>query len=244
MQQSLPQPSSRLSHPQLQSYTSNQSQQSVQTVKSIGDPIKKKRPRAESRANSSSNFNSSLPTPAPTSSSVPTAALSLPSDPQVLGLLTQLFPALAGGVPNTNPSVTLPPSFSLDSPQGRALLPAIQTLAKFYGVSIPGLDGADSGDSLPSTSTSHSVSFAPDSRSKGKGKEVNLRGGGEFLPLPQEKKDANTKGSIFNPLHESGCMNCKRRKSATWRARKERNGRTVSVCNRKSNNVVDTRSSY
>lgn len=117
-------------------------------------------------------------------------------------------------------------------------MPAIQTLAKFYGVSIPGLDGSISADlqvaTGASTSVSHSVSVGSDARSKGKGKEVFAGRAneeyGDFLPLPQ---DGSKKCGILNPFHESGCMNCNRRKSATWRARKERNGRTVSVCNRK-----------
>lgn len=105
---------------------------------SLGDPVKKKRPRPSdptslrgvpvaSSSNStkpqpSSNPHASFLVPKSTASTSaalplvdPAALASLPA-PQVLALLSQL---------------------DLSTPQGIALIPAIQTLAQFYGIEIP-----------------------------------------------------------------------------------------------------------
>lgn len=185
-------------------------------------------------------------------------------NPEVLGLLSQLFPNLANSS-DSNPSTATStlPNFSIDSPQGQALLPAIRTLAKFYGVSIPGVPTPDlQVESLPIQQEDLQV-FAPivpsasslrqtanlnqsinvnssantntntDSK-KGKGKASAETGAFEIVTQDESEKSAKGGGS-YNPIDiPGGCSNCPRKKSATWRMRREENGtRKVMVCNRK-----------
>ncbi|GAA5890775.1 hypothetical protein JCM5296_004838 [Sporobolomyces johnsonii] len=211
----------------------------------LGDPVKRKRPREQPSLPLSAG-TPPLPLPpasalAGTSQSSSSASPALPADPagavalkdpRVLALLAQLLPTLAGGgaAPAAAP-------LSLDSPQGQTLLPAIRTLAKFYyGIDLPGGDApAPSSSSFPSSSITASTSARPPTAATSTS---------TMTTLPQRKKTAKEREHFAaidtstvksqgkqNPRDPSGCSNCKRKKSTVWREGAGPDGRTTSVCN-------------
>lgn len=213
---------------------------------SIGDPVKRRRPRDAGQ----------LPRQpiASTSAGPPVDALASLQDPQVLALLSQLLPSLGIGAPQPSTSSPAPTAFALDTPQGRALLPAIRTLAKFYGVAVP-------------ENASVEDAFAPSMNNKGKGREVvdssapfsNLNAPSSFAAAPPSAQGAapltkkapprrkagraKSRDEAFvavaivskgnhNPMDpDGGCSNCPRKKSAVWREGESQDGITVTVCN-------------
>ncbi|KAL8293689.1 hypothetical protein RQP46_000390 [Phenoliferia psychrophenolica] len=230
-------------------------QQQTSKQPSLGDPVKKKRPRDAT----SVPRLPTAPTVAPPALSNPlasTSTLASLQDPQVVALLAQLLPSL--GLPSGPlpvPSTTATP-FALDTPQGRALLPAIRTLAKFYGVSLP--EGTPAAGPPP----------PPTAADKGKGREQvapvpSLAAPSASLPSttapspaeapvpPPKRPGPKRKGSAkpksrdeafvaltgvakgnLNPLDpNAGCFNCNRRKSTVWREGEGDDGLTVTVCN-------------
>ncbi|ORY85370.1 hypothetical protein BCR35DRAFT_302845 [Leucosporidium creatinivorum] len=202
----------------------------------LGDPVKRKRPRESDEhvlpvslpppVAPSSAASTPFPVPiASTSalSSAPTAAQL--QDPHILALLVQLIPSLAASAP----AATAPP-LALDSEQGQALLPAIRTLAEYYGAQLPPtlLSSADASSAqaiLDNALAQQSTSFLD----KGKGKSAGPRAAKrveQFTPV-----DAPETSDKSNPIDGSACSNCKRKKSTKWREAFDEEGTRVTVCN-------------
>ncbi|GAA5832296.1 hypothetical protein JCM11251_004311 [Rhodosporidiobolus azoricus] len=225
---------------------------------STGDPVKRKRPR---------DSGPSLPVPppaaAPTSSAtppVPFVAVSSPAfpaaplpadpaslqDPRVLALLGQLVPSLAAA--NGSAAASAAP-LSLDTPQGQALLPAIRTLAQFYGLQLPTPPAAAPAapahaavaaavplppSSMPPSSTAAGPSsHPPQSSARPPTGRPGRRKEREHFASIDINTLANPPLGKQNPRDPSlGCSNCKRKKSTVWREGLGEDGASTStVCN-------------
>ncbi|GAA5849910.1 hypothetical protein JCM8547_000951 [Rhodosporidiobolus lusitaniae] len=228
----------------------------------VGDPIKRKRPRDSNPslsippvpaavppppfAAASASSPAYPPAPAP---AAPTANPAL-QDPHILALLGQLVPSLAAA----NAAAGAPaPSLSLDSPQGQALLPAIRTLAQFYGLELPLPPSAQ--QPIPAASVPLPSSMPPSSTAAGPSSHLQqsarpptgvpaLSSTGAAGAKQGRRKEREHFATIDpntlavppqgkqNPRDAAGgCSNCKRRKSTVWREGTGLNGKTTSVCN-------------
>lgn len=196
----------------------------------LGDPVKRKRPRESDEhvlpvslppivPAPSSAASTPFPAPVVSTSALPSAPTAAQlQDPRILALLVQLIPSLAASAP----------PLSLDSEQGQALLPAIRTLAEYYGAQLPpALSSADPisaqvilGNALSQQSTA--------SLDKGKGKSgpKAAKRVEQFTPI-----DAPETSDKSNPIDKSACSNCKRKKSTKWREAFDEEGTRVTVCN-------------
>lgn len=107
---------------------------------SLGDPVKRKRPRASDPpslrgAPTAPSSNSTRPRPS-ASFLIPTPATSAPK----LAAVSAPVPSIDAKALTLLPApqvLALLSQLDLSTPQGIALLPAIQTLAQFYGIEIP-----------------------------------------------------------------------------------------------------------
>lgn len=114
---------------------------------SLGDPVKKKRPRELDAVPRGLMLPRSQSSPhlAVTPFDLPDASqtgvqmnLSTIQNPAMLALLSKLVPSLAGSGPVASGSTA--PAFGLDSAQGRALIPLIRMLAQTHGIEMPSPD--------------------------------------------------------------------------------------------------------
>ncbi|GJN91706.1 hypothetical protein Rhopal_004729-T1 [Rhodotorula paludigena] len=231
-----------------------------------GDPVKRKRPREQSSLPIPPLPSSSAAPPAPFATGQPAsspAPFSAPlpavppavdhadlQDPQTSALLHQLLSSLTSGQSNSAAAAAAAPllaasSMSLDSPD---LLPALQTLAKYYGMQLPGATAAPaapppfpsssaaatlplfasapppgSGTAAPAPLPAAASASAPPRRKTAKDREHFAAIDPNTLPVPQVGKQ--------NPRDPNGCTNCKRKKSTTWREGTGPDGKMTSVCN-------------
>ncbi|BGP12817.1 hypothetical protein JCM10213_008078 [Rhodosporidiobolus nylandii] len=221
---------------------------------STGDPVKRKRAREQP----------SLPIPpvaaaAPPAPFVsgPSSAPSAPSsaaaagdptleDPRILALLSQLIPSLAAA--SAAPAAAAP-TLSLDSPQGQALLPAIRTLAQFYGLQLPGSAPGPAQVAaqipLPPSSAvpSSSAGGLPQQQRSARppmggptaaatGKAGRRKEREHFATIDPNTLPEPPQGKQNPRDPTTGCSNCKRRKSTVWREGLTPDGlSTTSVCN-------------
>ncbi|SCV68476.1 BQ2448_597 [Microbotryum intermedium] len=204
----------------------------------LGDPVKRKRPRDSGRPQitvplPSLNLSTALPSPLVASSTVDGAEASaqpttsataiLVDDPRIAALLAQLLPSLTA-------SSTSPRASSIESEDARQLLPAIRTLAQYYGVSVPSeqansamvvgqpILGKKEVSDEPSTTQ-------PEEQSKAKSFEA-------FTPIPDQAPLADGAKGRSNPADAAGgCFNCKRKKSTVWRQSHQADGTRVTCCN-------------
>ncbi|GAA5825276.1 hypothetical protein JCM3770_003503 [Rhodotorula araucariae] len=227
---------------------------------SSGDPVKRKRPREQP----------SLPVPPPPATSVlpppfvtgiaesspatfsaslptlePTLALNASElqDPRNAALLNQLLASLATGSNGAAP--VLPQSLPIDSPQ---LLPALQTLAKYYGLELPAQPASAIGVRLPFPAADGSFVTGPEvasttvpsaepqptsvapSASGSMARRRAARDREHFTAIDPNTLATPPVGKQ-NPRDPSGCINCKRKKSTTWREGTGADGKLMSVCN-------------
>ncbi|KAK4703055.1 hypothetical protein P7C70_g3166, partial [Phenoliferia sp. Uapishka_3] len=222
------------------------SQQQALKHPPMGDPVKKKRTR---------DIPTSARPPmsaAPPLASLPTdSALASLQDPQVVALLAQL---LGQGTSSVPASSTAAP-FALDTPQGRALLPAIRTLAKFYGIPIPEGPSDDSPasttlekgkgrqqdvqDDLPSSFSAPTCPLGMAAPIMESDSQMAKRSGPKRKTAlkPKVKEDTfvalstHVKGNLNPSNPDAGCSNCTRRKSTVWREGAGDDGLNATVCN-------------
>lgn len=205
-----------------------------------GDPIKKKRTRDSLLPTRQLRPSASLPAISEANDQL--AAL---KDPKVLSLLTQLLPSLAGQSSEAAAApVPAELATALGAGQGQALLPALRTLAKFYGFEVPGLAAStseasaplrppprplnkgkgrasNSGDTPLASSSNDAFAQPSSSTSRQPGKAPQFTA----IPTPEGRTDN------FNPLDPAGCFNCKRKKSTVWREMFTETGEHVTACN-------------
>ncbi|GAA6001724.1 hypothetical protein JCM10207_002284 [Rhodosporidiobolus poonsookiae] len=199
-----------------------------------GDPIKRKRPRDSPVLPIPAVAAVAPPAPfsAPPPSATAPPADALAQDPRVLALLSQLVPSL--GV-NGSTSAAAP---SLDTPQGQALLPAIRTLAQFYGLELPAPIAAAAEpvpSSMPPSSTAGPLpqpsarppTTLPAATAKGSRKKEREH----FATIDPSTLTIPPQGKQNPRDPASGCSNCKRRKSTVWREGFGPDGKLTSVCN-------------
>lgn len=179
---------------------------------------------------------------APVAPAVPVAANGL-QDPRMLALLEQLLPTLTGQ------STGSFDSNGLDLSQAQALLPAIETLAKFYGIGLAPPASLSAGIPLPAASgeaesastrpeapqaegvasvSSSTAATAPSSR------RATVQATERFVVIDVSNMTALQKEQVGkqNPRDpRGGCANCKRRKSTTWHEGRDKLGTLTSVCN-------------
>ncbi|GAA6036925.1 hypothetical protein JCM8097_006357 [Rhodosporidiobolus ruineniae] len=209
----------------------------------VPDPVKRKRPREQPP----------LPIPPPAAAAPPVPFAPAPDaaiaanpalhDPRILALLTQLANPAAASTPN-------PALAALDTPQGQALLPALSTLAKFYGLELPSLAAAPTApsqvplppSSMPPSSSaagpSHSASARPPTDAPStstaapeKGKPGRRKEREHFATIDPSTLTIPPQGKQNPRDPASGCSNCKRRKSTVWREGAGVDGKMTSVCN-------------
>ncbi|KAM0793120.1 hypothetical protein ACM66B_000599 [Microbotryomycetes sp. NB124-2] len=191
-----------------------------------GDPVKRKRTRDVERLSQTFALGPS-PVPATAVSTPPLnasfgaavtaapldqTALTQLQDPRIRALLAQVIPSLA----STDASATVA-AISVDSEQGRQLLPAIRTLAQYYGVALP--QTAPAPQSSMQVPSSSAPSAAPPRR------KTTTE---EYVALEQTDAQSNDKTNPSNP--KGGCSNCRRKKSTVWRQRGQDETSAV-VCN-------------
>ncbi|GAA5908817.1 hypothetical protein JCM8208_006799, partial [Rhodotorula glutinis] len=229
-----------------------------QSTSSTGDPVKRKRPRESPvlPLPSAPPSTTSLAAPfatGPAESSPATFPAPLPTldsafgtdgadlqDPRNAAVLNQLLASLSSGAGADGLTGLLPSSLPLDSPQ---LLPALQTLAKYYGLDLPGQQGAASSSSStpfpasadPAPSSAPAPAPAPAStaapatgggttrRRTAKDREHFVAIDLSTLAAPPTNKQ--------NPRDANGCSNCRRKKSTTWREGTASDGTLTTVCN-------------
>ncbi|BGP28943.1 hypothetical protein JCM10296v2_000679 [Rhodotorula toruloides] len=234
-----------------------------------GDPVKRKRPREtptlpippaaasvppapfSTGASSPASF---LPPP-PAASTVNEAGLAGLQDPRTLALLGQILPSLTAAGADASGLLTALAQQHQNSQQSQqeALLPAIQTLAKFCGINLPAQQQQQVMPTEPlltSTAadpTSHwksdlprpptgapSTSTATTSRKSKSGSTSSSSTREHFAAIDLTSLSASHAQAVGkqNPRDpQSGCANCKRRKSTTWREGKGPDGKLMSVCN-------------
>ncbi|SCZ90436.1 BZ3500_MvSof-1268-A1-R1_Chr1-3g01989 [Microbotryum saponariae] len=206
----------------------------------LGDPVKRKRPRDSDRPQitlprPSLDLSTALPPPLVASSrSDGTAAVTTPTtasstmnqvdDPRIAALLAQLLPSLTD-------SSTSPPAASIDSEEARQLLPAIRTLAQYYGVSVPSEQAgaaAAVSQTIPGNSQiGEETSTTKPGEQLSKAKSVEA-----FTPIPDHAPLADGAKGRSNPADATGgCFNCKRKKSTVWRQSHQADGTRVTCCN-------------
>ncbi|GAA5980197.1 hypothetical protein JCM10908_001571 [Rhodotorula pacifica] len=178
-----------------------------------------------------------------TSAPPPTAANGL-QDPRTLALLEQLLPTLTGR------SAGALDSNGLDVSQAQALLPAIETLAKYYGI----------GMAAPAAGNNANLAAPAAIVSSGEQAQQSIAGSATALPAASMKNAASTASTSKRPVQSTerfvvidvsnmtalqkeqvgkqnprdprgGCANCKRRKSTTWHEGRDKAGTMTSVCN-------------
>lgn len=243
-----------------------------------GDPVKRKRPRETPSLPIPSVATSIPPAPFVTGASSPAPFLPFPpagspandaglsglQDPKTLTLLGQILPSLtaAGGdasgllaaLSRHQQQHSLAHDGSAQSQQ-EALLPAIQTLAKFCGIDLPAQQPLPTEPLLTSTAADPSSFWqselprpptavpsnpppAPASRKSKAGATSSASSHREHFAaidltsLSASHAQAVGKQNPRNP--QGGCANCKRRKSTTWREGKGPDGKLMSVCNGQS----------
>ncbi|BGP21747.1 zinc finger, GATA-type protein [Rhodotorula toruloides] len=233
-----------------------------------GDPVKRKRPRETPSlpippvapsappapfATGASSPASFFPPP-PAASSANDAGLAGLQDPKTLALLGQILPSLTAAGADASgllAALTQQHQHSQQSQQD-ALLPAMQTLAKFCGINLaaqqqqpvptePLLTSTAADPSglwqsdLPRPPTgASSTSTAPASRKPKSGSTSSASHREHFAAIDLTSLSASHAQAVGkqNPRDpQSGCANCKRRKSTTWREGKGPDGRLMSVCN-------------
>ncbi|KAK4058136.1 hypothetical protein OIO90_000875 [Microbotryomycetes sp. JL221] len=215
-----------------------------------GDPVKRKRPREAERTASTGTFVQSpanqgdVSTPPLTSAAKGDAvapldqtALTQLQDPRIRALLAQVIPSLAS--PDSGSAA---PVISLDSEQGRQLLPAIRTLAQYYGVALPSGDLHMASNTASSSSGSQNVQTGPSAAKVAQ--QRNAARDGDQIPAPTRRKTGSNAEEYIaveqsgeqssdktNPRDpKNGCSNCRRKKSTVWRER-ESNREAALVCN-------------
>lgn len=220
------------------------------STSSSGDPVKRKRPREQpalpipsappAAAALAAPFATGPPesSPATFPTSLPSldAAGSDPQDPRSAALLNQLLASFACDGTGGRPGLGSAAVFPLDSPQ---LLSSLQTLAGYYGIPLPGQPPAASSSAGPAfpaaahqqaapapsgpASTAASASGTTSRRRSAKDREHFAAIDVNTLAAPPVGKQ--------NPRDPSGCSNCKRKKSTTWREGTGSDGKLMSVCN-------------
>ncbi|GAA5934323.1 hypothetical protein JCM3775_006967 [Rhodotorula graminis] len=233
-----------------------------QSTSSTGDPVKRKRPRespvlpipsappsttslaAPFATGPAESSPATFPTPLPTlDSAFDTAGADL-QGPQNAAVLNQLLASLSAGagVGANGLAGLLPSSLPLDSPQ---LLPALQTLAKYYGLDLPGRQGAaSSSSSTPfpaSTDPAPSSAPAPAPAPASTAASASTTGGGTTRRRTAKDREhfvaidlsslAAPPTNKQNPRDANGCSNCRRKKSTTWREGTGSDGALTTVCN-------------
>ncbi|GAA5834533.1 hypothetical protein JCM9279_004345 [Rhodotorula babjevae] len=230
------------------------------STSSTGDPIKRKRPRespvlplpsappstsslaAPFATGPAESSPASFPAPPPAlDSAFETASPDL-HDPSNAAVLNQLLASLSSsaGIGADGLAGLLPSSLPLDSPQ---LLPALQTLAKYYGLDFPGQPGAASSSSStpfpaapdPAPSSAPAPAPAPTSTaapSAGSGttRRRSAKDREHFAAIDLRKLAAPPTNKQ-NPRDANGCSNCKRKKSTIWREGTGSDGALMTVCN-------------
>ncbi|BGP36815.1 hypothetical protein JCM10449v2_000717 [Rhodotorula kratochvilovae] len=233
------------------------------STSSSGDPVKRKRPREQpSLPVPPPPATSAAPAPfatGPPESSPATFSAPLPSldpalglnapdlqDPRSAAMLNQLLASLATG--GDGAASALPQSLPLDSPQ---LLPALQTLAKYYGLELPAQSAAPAGVSLPFATggatfatgpqaTPAASTSAPPAQPQPASTAPSASGSTARRRATKDREhfaaiDPNTLAAPpvgkQNPRDPGGCCNCKRKKSTTWREGTDADGKLMSVCN-------------
>ncbi|GAA5870167.1 hypothetical protein JCM3774_002610 [Rhodotorula dairenensis] len=247
------------------------------STSSGGDPVKPKRPRERVQTAPQSSVAqkpASFATSAAVQASPPAGLQPLPKaaemlaasastdpvppvapgaanglqDPRTLALLEQLLPTLTGQ------SAGSLDSNGLDLSQAQALIPAIETLAKYYGIGLapssahgatlaPAAAGssgevvsavsADRSEpphiqAVASVSTSTAAAVAPTSR------RAAVQATERFVVIDVSHMTALQKEQVGkqNPRDpRGGCANCKRRKSTNWHEGRDKSGTMTSVCN-------------
>ena len=230
------------------------------STSSTGDPIKRKRPRespvlplpsaAPSTTSLAAPFATgpaesspaTFPAPLPTlDSAFDTASADL-QDPRNAAVLNQLLASLSssGGVGADGLAGLLPSSLPLDSPQ---LLPALQTLAKYYGLDLPGQPPAApsssstpfpaSADPAPSSAPAPApapTSAAASASGSGTTRRRSAKDREHFAAIDLSTLAAPPTNKQ-NPRDAKGCSNCKRKKSTIWREGTGSDGALTTVCN-------------
>lgn len=245
---------------------------------SSGDPVKAKRPRERVP------IVTSGPAPFATSASVQAAsspaelqplsqsaemvrsaaaqplAAALPTsasanglqDPRTLALLEQLLPTLTGQSVGSSLD-----SNGIDISQAQALLPAIETLARFYGIGLPPSVGNDPAATLATPAIVTTTSRSSEPKPTSAVAEPLQQAAAPAVPAPAPAAvSSNSRRAVQaterfvaidvshmtalqreqvgkqNPRDpRGGCANCKRRKSTTWHEGRDKAGTMTSVCN-------------
>lgn len=213
---------------------------------SSGDPVKPKRPRTSHPASlqpSAMSHTAPFATSASLAASCPAVAPTLPDalghaglqDPRTLALLTQLLPTLSGQAPGQAAPID---SSSIDASQAQALLPAIQTLAKYCGVDLIAPTAASSATAstappAPATSAASesvlSLSAMPPTTAVRSHQSNDRFVAIDTSDLTDAQRNKIGKQNPRDP--KGGCTNCKRRKSTIWHERRDKDGLQSSVCN-------------
>ena len=250
---------------------------------SSGDPVKSKRPRERAAVVTSgpAPFATSASVPVASSpaelqplpktaemvaSSAATAAAAVAQpvapptsananglqDPRTLALLEQLLPTLTGQTVGSSLD-----SNGIDVSQAQALLPAIETLAKFYGIGLPpSLNNNNDPAAVlaaPATITSTLRSSEPEPTSvvaeplqaaaaapapappaASSNSRRAVQATERFVAIDVSHMTALQREQVGkqNPRDpRGGCANCKRRKSTTWHEGRDKSGTMTSVCN-------------
>ncbi|BGO96724.1 Proteophosphoglycan ppg4 [Rhodotorula toruloides ATCC 204091] len=236
-----------------------------------GDPIKRKRPRETPSLPIPPVAASVPPAPFATGASSPASFLPPPpaalatndanlaglQDPRTLALLGQILPSLTAAGADASgllTALTQQHQQSQQQSQQEALLPAIQTLAKFCGINLPpqqqqvmpteplltstAADASSHWQSdLPRPPTGApptSTATATTSRKPKSGSTSSSSNREHFAAIDLTSLSASHAQAVGkqNPRDpQSGCANCKRRKSTTWREGKGPDGKLMSVCN-------------
>ncbi|GAA5955915.1 hypothetical protein JCM8115_004361 [Rhodotorula mucilaginosa] len=188
----------------------------------------------------------------PTSTSTSANANGL-QDPRTLALLEQLLPTLTGQSVGSSLD-----SNGIDVSQAQALLPAIETLARFYGIGLPpSLNNNDPAAVLAApaniTTTSRSsepeptsvvaeplqqaaapAAPAPAPAAVSSNSRRAVQATERFVAIDVSHMTALQREQVGkqNPRDpRGGCANCKRRKSTTWHEGRDKSGAVTSVCN-------------
>ncbi|BGP53025.1 hypothetical protein JCM8202v2_000582 [Rhodotorula sphaerocarpa] len=203
-----------------------------------GDPVKRHRPRESAPPRLQ---ESAMPHTAPFATSASTAAASSPpdhapaapttsalpldlassaelQDPRTLALLSQILPSLTAqgsGAPFD--------SNGIDVAQAQALLPAIQTLAKYCGVDLASSVAAKAGETFSPLPAGPGPQAMPPVAAAAPQEAT------ESAPSTSAPREQVGKQNPRDP--RVGCWNCKRRKSTTWHEGRNGQGTTVTVCN-------------
>ncbi|GAA5904242.1 hypothetical protein JCM6882_003177 [Rhodosporidiobolus microsporus] len=232
---------------------------------STGDPVKRKRPRESHPPLPVPPPAAAAPAPtappapfvAASSPAFPTAALPVEpatlQDPRVLALLGQLIPSLAAANAPAPPAPAPAPApaLSLDSPQGQALLPAIRTLAQFYGLQLPNPPASAAAPApapapaavaaavplppssmLPSSTAPGPSSHPPQASARPPTGKATRKNREHFASIDVNTLAGPPVGKQNPRAPEEGCSNCKRKKSTVWReGLGEDRSSTATVCN-------------